>query len=150
MESIELEPFLEEVFIRWSGAAPRSWRLGDVAQGSVRADPERLRTALDALLDNAVKYSEANSVIELRAHWGGGGEVVIEVEDEGIGVPSDARSRIFARFGRADVARTRSAGGVGLGLAIVDAIASHHGGRCAVRSATNGSVFSLHLPADAA
>jgi two-component system, OmpR family, sensor kinase len=150
VESIELEPFLEEIFIRWSGVAPRSWRLGTVGHGCIRADPERLRTALDALLDNAVKYSDDNSVIELRAHWSAGDQVVIEVEDEGIGVPSEATSRIFARFGRVDVARTRSDGGVGLGLAIVDAIASRHGGRCVVRSGPSGSVFSLHLPANAA
>ncbi len=150
LESIELEPFLEEIFIRWSGVAPRGWRLGTVVDGSIRADPERLRTALDALLDNAVKYSDDDSVIELRAHWGGRGQVVIEVEDEGIGVPSEATSRIFARFGRVDVARTRSDGGVGLGLAIVDAIASRHGGRCVVRSEPSGSVFSLHLPSNAA
>ena len=46
-------------------------------------------------------------------------------------------------------ARTRSAGGVGLGLAIVDAIADHHGGHCSVQSGPHGSVFSLHLPASA-
>ncbi len=149
IESIELESFLEEVFIRWSGVAPRSWRLGAVVPDSVSADPERLRTALDALLDNAVKYSEDSSAIELSARWGDRGQVVIEVEDEGPGIPPEATSEIFARFGRADAARTRSAGGVGLGLAIVDAIASNHGGRCVVRSGPHGSVFSLHLPAEA-
>ena len=147
LETIELEVFLEDVFMRWSDVAPRSWRLGPVVSGSVQADPERLRTALDALLDNAVKYSEENSAIELRARWGGEGEVVVEVEDEGTGISRDAIGRIFARFGRADTARTRSAGGVGLGLAIVDAIADHHGGRCSVQSGPRGSVFSLHLPA---
>jgi signal transduction histidine kinase len=147
IESIELESFLEDVFMRWSEVAPRTWRLGPVVSGTVRADPERLRTALDALLDNAVKYSEDHSAIELRARWGTGGEVVIEVQDEGIGIPRDAMSRVFARFGRADTARTRSAGGVGLGLAIVEAIANHHGGRCEVQSGPGGSVLSLHLPA---
>lgn len=147
LETLELEVFLEDVFMRWSDVAPRSWRLGPVVRGTVRADPERLRTALDALLDNAVKYSEENSAIELRARWGGQSEVVIEVEDEGTGISRDAISRIFARFGRADTARTRSAGGVGLGLAIVEAIADHHGGRCLVQSGPHGSVFSLHLPA---
>ena len=117
-----------------------------MVSGTVRADPDRLRTALDALLDNAVKYSEEHSAIELRARWESDDQVVIEVEDEGIGVSREAIGRIFARFGRADSARTRSAGGVGLGLAIVDAIARHHGGRCSVRSGPHGSVFSLHLP----
>lgn len=146
LEQIELEPFLEDVFMRWSDVAARSWRLGPVVSGSVQADPERLRTALDALLDNAIKYSEEHSAIELRARWSGEGQVVIQVEDEGIGISRDAIGRVFARFGRADAARTRSAGGVGLGLAIVDAIAEHHGGHCSVQSGPHGSLFSLHLP----
>jgi signal transduction histidine kinase len=146
VEPIELEVFLEDVFMRWSDVAPRSWRLGPVVSGTVQADPERLRTALDALLDNAIKYSDEHSAIELRARWSGDSAVVIEVEDEGIGISREAIGRIFARFGRADAARTRSAGGVGLGLAIVEAIAEHHGGRCSVQSGPNGCVFSLHLP----
>jgi signal transduction histidine kinase len=150
LESIELESFLEDVFMRWSDIARRTWRLGPIVRGTLQADPDRLRTALDALLDNAVKYSEEHSVIEFRARWSGEREVVIEVEDEGIGIARDAIGRIFARFGRADTARTRSAGGVGLGLAIVEAIAGHHGGRCSVQSGPHGSVFSLHLPVAAA
>src|SRR5579863_935295 len=50
-EQIEIEPFLEDVFIRWCDVAPRTWRLGSVVSGTVQADPDRLRTALDALLD---------------------------------------------------------------------------------------------------
>ncbi len=66
--------------------------------------------------------------------------------DKGCGVPPEALTRIFERFARADAARTRSQGGVGLGLAIVDAIAKAHGGTCTVRAARNGSTFSLRLP----
>jgi signal transduction histidine kinase len=68
------------------------------------------------------------------------------VEDEGSGVQEDALARIFERFARADAARTRSTGGVGLGLAIVDAIAKAHGGRCTARNTGHGSVFGLQLP----
>jgi two-component system OmpR family sensor kinase len=71
---------------------------------------------------------------------------MIEVQDEGCGVPEEALRRIFDRFARADAARTRSAGGVGLGLAIVDAIAKGHGGHCTVTSTVRGSIFALHLP----
>ena len=141
----ELEPFLEDVFMRWSEVAPRAWRLGPLVAGRLTADAERIRAALDALIENAVKYSPTRSAIELRARREGPG-VIIEVEDQGCGIPLDALGRIFDRFGRADAARSRSAGGVGLGLAIVDAIAKAHGGHCGVSSNRSGSVFALYLP----
>jgi signal transduction histidine kinase len=144
---IDVEPFLEDVFMRWSEVAPRAWRLGPLVAGQIRVDPERLRAALDALLENAVKYTQDRDAIELRARPGAPGEVVIEVQDGGCGIPRDAVERIFDRFARADAARTRATGGVGLGLAIVDAIAKGHGGRCTVRSTQQGSTFALHLPA---
>ena len=143
---IELGPLLEEVFMRWSELAPRSWRLGPLVPGRLLVDAERLRAALDALLENAVKYSQPYAAIELRARRDGHELVSIEVEDEGCGVPEQALARIFDRFGRADSARTRSAGGVGLGLAIVDAIAKAHGGSCTVTSTEEGSIFALRLP----
>ena len=145
LEDIDLEAFLEDVFMRWSEVAPRAWRLTVGAAGTLRADPARLRAALDALLENAVKYTEPHAAIELCSRAGEPGEIVIEVRDEGCGVPSSALERIFDRFARADAARTRSTGGVGLGLAIVDAIAKGHGGRCTVTSPGTGSAFALRL-----
>ena len=150
-EQIELEPFLEDVFVRWSEVAPRVWRLGPMAVGRLHADPEALRIALDALLENAVKYTEDGDTIELQAH-STGAEVSISVADSGRGIAPEALGRIFDRFARADAARTRSQGGVGLGLAIVDAIAKAHGGRCTVIA--NGAdaeadaitTFTLELP----
>jgi signal transduction histidine kinase len=142
---VDVEHFLEDVFMRWSEVAPRVWRLGELADGTVRADPEALRIALDALLENAVKYTDRPDAIELSAE-ARGGELVIEVTDEGRGVPAEALGRIFHRFARADAARSRTKGGVGLGLAIVDAIAKGHGGRCAVTTSPEGSTFSLRLP----
>jgi signal transduction histidine kinase len=148
-EAVELEPFLEDVFMRWSEVAPRLWRLGAMPVGSLHADPEALRIALDALLENAVKYTEDGDAIELGAQTAGG-EVSIVVSDSGRGIAPDALERIFDRFARADAARTRSQGGVGLGLAIVDAIAKAHGGRCTVvaNEADAGVVtaFTLRLP----
>jgi signal transduction histidine kinase len=145
-DEIELEPLLEDVFMRWSEVAPRAWRLGELTPGRLLGDSERLRAAMDALLENAVKYTEPHAAIELRARRDGRGRVVIEVEDDGCGVPEEALQRIFDRFARADPARTRSAGGVGLGLAIVDAIAKAHGGGCTVTSTRHGSIFALRLP----
>lgn len=146
MTEIELEPLLEDVFMRWAEIAPRSWHLGTLVPGRLRADADRLRAALDALIENAVKYSAPGSRIELRTRRAGSHIVAIEVQDEGCGVPEAALGQIFDRFARADPARSRSAGGVGLGLAIVDAIAKAHDGTCTVTSTVSGSVFSLRLP----
>ena len=150
LEGVEVEPFLEDVFMRWSEVAPRAWRLGPLAPGTLLVDPDRLRAALDALVENAIKYTRKNDAIELRAVRDGPERLRIEVEDEGCGVHEDALARIFDRFARADAARTRSAGGVGLGLAIVDAIAKAHGGCCTVENTGDGSIFALQLPAFAA
>ncbi len=145
-EEIELESFLEEVFMRWSEVAPRAWRLGPVPSGLLNADPEALREALDALLENAVKHTEPSAEIELRARPNGR-EVVIEVADEGEGISSDVLAHIFDRFARADSARSRDRGGAGLGLAIVETIVKAHGGRCYARSSEAGSVFGIAFPA---
>jgi signal transduction histidine kinase len=144
-EQVDLEPYLEDVFMRWSEVAPRSWKLGPLAAGILTVDPEGLRAALDALLENAVKYTDRGESIELRSR-ASGGSVILEVADSGEGVPPEALTHIFDRFARADAARTRAHGGVGLGLAIVDAIAKAHGGRCTLRNASTGATFALRFP----
>jgi len=148
LRDVEIDRFLEDVFMRWSEVAPRAWRLDLDVAGIVRVDPEALRSALDALLENAVKYTEPRAGIALRGH-AVGGEIVIAVADEGAGVPDEALGSIFDRFARADDARTRAQGGVGLGLAIVAAIARAHGGRCTVDCRNGQTVFSLALPVGA-
>jgi signal transduction histidine kinase len=145
MAVVELEPFCEDLLLRWSEVAPRAWRVDALGAGAVVADADALRIALDALLENAVKYTSQSGSIEVRAR-GDGDEAVIEVADDGCGIPEDARAHIFERFARADPARSRADGGVGLGLAIVDTIARAHGGRCEAHSDDDGTVVSLHLP----
>jgi signal transduction histidine kinase len=145
MGAVELSALLEDVVMRWSDVAPRVWRVGELADGTLQADPDALRCALDALVENAVQHTEPTAVIEVRSR-ASGGEVSIEVADEGSGIPDQAVERIFARFARADAARSRGDGGVGLGLAIVEAIARAHGGRCTVSTSASGSVFTLVLP----
>jgi len=145
LEAVDLELYLEDVFLRWSEVAPRAWNLGPLVAGKLAVDPEGLRAALDALLENAVKYTENGDSIELSSR-ASAGDVIIEVADGGEGVPEGALAQIFERFARADAARTRAKGGVGLGLAIVDAIAKAHGGRCTVRNSRHGATFSLRLP----
>ncbi len=145
LSELEIESFLEDVLVRWSGTVPRSWRLGNLVPGTLRADPEALRIALDALLENAVKYTEPADGIVLSAR-SGGGEILIEVADEGQGLPPGASERIFDRFARADVARSRAQGGAGLGLAIVEAIVKAHGGSCGAADSGAGAIFTLRFP----
>jgi len=142
---IEADSFLEEVFVRWTEVAPRAWRLGPLVAGRVRADVEALRVALDALLENAVKYTEPHDSIEVSSRVLDFG-LVIEIADTGTGVAPDALDRIFDRFARGDDVRSRTTGGVGLGLAIVDAVAKAHGGSCTVTPRRKGTVFALRLP----
>jgi signal transduction histidine kinase len=142
---IEVEPFLEDVLVRWSGVVPRSWRLGELAPGTVRADPDALRIALDALLENAVKYTNPPDAITLAAR-SSNGSLLIEVADEGQGLPPGVDERIFERFARADSARSRAQGGAGLGLAIVDAIVRAHGGDCSAMNGRDGAVFTIRFP----
>ena len=144
-EELDLEPFLEDVFMRWSEIAPRVWRLGPLADGQLTADPEGVREALDALLENAIAHTGPSDRIELGSRVESG-QVVIEVTDEGCGIDQEELERIFERFARVDVARSRAHGGAGLGLAIVDTIIKAHGGRCAVESSAAGTRFSLWFP----
>jgi signal transduction histidine kinase len=145
-EEVDVEAFLSDIFIRWSGVAPRAWRLDVDLDGRLLADAEALRNAIDALLENAVKYTDPGDTVKLAAYGDGGGGIVIEVSDSGLGVPPDALPYIFDRWTRADGARTRQRGGAGLGLAIVVAVARAHGGRCSVESLPRGTAFRLHLP----
>ena len=146
LEELDVEQFLEDVFLRWSEIGPRRiWRLGPVAAGAIVADADAVRIALDALIENAIEHTPPEGTIEINACQQGE-FAVIEVRDDGHGIPEAALVRIFERFARADPARTRTAGGVGLGLSIVDAIVKAHGGNCTVRSDQAGTVFSLYLP----
>jgi signal transduction histidine kinase len=140
---IDPELFLEDVLLRWSETAERSWRLGPVPGGTLRADPDALRIALDALLENAVKYTEPGDSIELQARTDDGA-LVIEVADTGPGVPLDAAQSIFKRSSRTGDDNDRA--GLGIGLAIVDAIARAHGGTCTLEPSPRGSTFALRLP----
>jgi two-component system phosphate regulon sensor histidine kinase PhoR len=105
-----------------------------------------LEQAVVNLIDNAIKYSDAGSTVEIDAA-GRNGEIVIEVRDQGCGIAREHLPRLFERFYRADKARSRKLGGTGLGLAIVKHIAQAHGGRVTVDSAPGkGSTFGIHLP----
>jgi two-component system sensor histidine kinase SenX3 len=112
----------------------------------VLADEAQLLSALTNLLDNAVKYSDAGSIVHVEATELEG-DVVISVRDEGVGIPTRDLERIFERFYRVDRARSRQTGGTGLGLAIVRHVAANHGGNVTVESREGeGATFVLRLP----
>jgi len=112
----------------------------------VRGDAERLGQALLNLIHNAVKFSEPGDQVTVRV-LPGSDTVVVEVVDEGAGIPRADVDRVFERFYKVDRARQRGAGGTGLGLAIVRHVAEAHGGRVTVISEEGvGSTFSVEIP----
>ncbi|MGZ3415110.1 MAG: sensor histidine kinase, partial [Isosphaeraceae bacterium] len=112
----------------------------------VDGDTERLGQVLTNLLSNASKFSEEGGTISVRAR-AEGPELVVSVQDHGIGIAIDARPHLFERFYQVDDSRTRWQGGAGLGLYISRQIVEAHGGRIWVDSnAGEGSTFSFAIP----
>jgi two-component system sensor histidine kinase SenX3 len=112
----------------------------------VVCDPRQLRSAIVNLIDNAIKYSGPDEVVEVGARLEGE-RVAFTVRDHGIGIPTRDLERIFERFYRVDRARSRETGGTGLGLAIVRHVAQAHGGEVTVQSLEGeGSTFTLSVP----
>ena len=119
-------------------------RNGEDLQANV--DATLLEQAILNLLDNAIKYSEDGSRVEIRAA-NRDGLIAIHVRDYGCGIAKRNLSRLFERFYRVDKARSRQLGGTGLGLAIVKHIVQAHEGEVAVESRLGeGSTFSIYLP----
>jgi two-component system phosphate regulon sensor histidine kinase PhoR len=105
-----------------------------------------LEQALVNLLDNAITYSNPESSVWVNIRQEDD-RLVIDVRDQGVGIPYDHLDRIFERFYRVDKARSRERGGTGLGLAIVKHIAQVHGGQVSVMSTVGqGSTFTLRIP----
>lgn len=112
----------------------------------VRGDAGALRRLFLILIDNALKYTPASGEVSVSLR-SNGAVATGEVRDNGIGIAADDLPHIFERFYRADKARSREMGGVGLGLAIAKWIADAHNARIEVESApAHGSVFRVHIP----
>ncbi len=117
----------------------------DVVPVTVSGSGPDLRLAIRNLLDNARRYAAGGRVVVGVRPFEG--EAVLEVADDGVGIPSRDLPRLFERFYRLDVARSRHTGGTGLGLAIVKHVAERHGGRVEVESELGaGSTFRLVVP----
>jgi heavy metal sensor kinase len=112
----------------------------------VNADRTILRQALVNLIDNAVKFSPERGIIHVRV-LENGADAIVEVQDNGPGIPFEHRGRIFERFYRVDRARARHEGGTGLGLSIVEWAVTVHRGTVEVDcESAPGSTFRIHLP----
>lgn len=112
----------------------------------VNGDEGRLQQLFNNLLENCARYSQADGVVRVGCR-NTGGEVLIEIEDSGPGVPADILPRIFERFVRAEASRNRSHGGAGLGLAICANIVQAHGGTITASAAPlGGLLISIRLP----
>ncbi|MHB8507657.1 MAG: sensor histidine kinase [Candidatus Dormibacteria bacterium] len=113
----------------------------------VRGDGGRLRQVFDNLLANVRIHTPSETPASVRL-WGSDGQVIVEVADSGPGMPEQQADHAFERFYRADGSRSRDSGGAGLGLAIVSAIVTAHGGRVSLRTAPGeGAAFTVSLPA---
>jgi two-component system, OmpR family, phosphate regulon sensor histidine kinase PhoR len=130
-------------------AAEKDIRISVNLQDSVpdiAADRRRLAEVLQNLLDNAIQYTPAGGQIMVSASTDND-EVTFTVSDTGIGIPRVDQPRIFERFYRVDVARSREVGGTGLGLSIAKHLVDAHGGRIWVESEVGqGSQFHFTVP----
>jgi two-component system OmpR family sensor kinase len=146
-EPVALDQLTMETIRRWRPTADRRWQLGQLDQAVVQADRERLRLAVDALLENAVQHTGPGDMIRLSvARAENPGFVRLIVEDGGSGIAAAELASVFERFATGSGTGMRR--GTGLGLALVRAVARGHGGEVRVRStAGEGSTFELVLPA---
>ncbi|MGW4203936.1 sensor histidine kinase [Streptomyces sp. NPDC004726] len=133
----------EEVDRRTGGRVPVT--LDTAGEAEVTGSRGQLGRVLGNLLDNAQRHARTSVVVSVRRE---GDRAVLTVADDGDGVPEPERERIFERFVRLDDARSRDAGGAGLGLSIARDVAERHGGGLTVGGApgTGGALFELRLP----
>ncbi|ODS35980.1 hypothetical protein BEH94_06955 [Candidatus Altiarchaeales archaeon WOR_SM1_SCG] len=114
----------------------------------INADPERLTQALSNLVENAIKFTDKGGVTISAEKQKN--EILVKVEDTGIGIAKKSRDKLFTKFFQADMSPSRRVQGTGLGLVICKEIIESHGGkvRVEIKGLGKGSVFSFTLPAD--
>ncbi|MDT5270258.1 MAG: two-component system, OmpR family, sensor histidine kinase CpxA [Acidobacteriota bacterium] len=124
--------------------------VGECDPCKTKGTPQLLRSAIENVVRNAVRYTPEGSAVKISLrclHVAGTGEAVINVRDEGAGVPEELLKDIFRPFYRMDDSRTRETGGAGLGLAITERAVRLHGGTVKAENLTGGGfVVELRLP----
>jgi signal transduction histidine kinase len=141
---VDLDDILLEEAQRLRGTTGLRIRTGGVSAGRVSGDSGQLEKLVRNVTENAARH--ARSIVELSLTEADG-EVLLRVDDDGMGIPPPERERVFERFVRLDEARGRDSGGSGLGLAIVAEIAAAHGGSVvALEGSLGGLRIEAHLP----
>ncbi len=146
-ERVELDTLLLEVYRQMRPMTEGvEIGIGEEDQAIVMGDADRLKQLLLNLVDNARKYTPRGGKVTLSLGCADGW-ARLSVADTGIGIPAQDLPHIFERFYRVDKARSRAAGGSGLGLSIAQWIAQAHGGKIDVQSAPGqGTIFTVRLP----
>lgn len=121
----------------------------DIQEGIVlKADPDAIKQAIINLISNAIKYSQDIKEISIRL-WKENNEIIIEVEDKGVGIPENQIDKIFNKYHRLEPDNVIDSSGTGLGLTVTKNIVEAHNGKIIVKSNINhGSTFSIILKAD--
>jgi signal transduction histidine kinase/ActR/RegA family two-component response regulator len=151
VQTVELTPLLQAAIESLRpGAEAKTIRIEHVLDplaGPVKGDPARLQQIFCNLLSNAVKFTPKGGKIQVHLERIDS-HIEISVSDNGQGIAPEFLSSVFDRFSQADGSRTRSYGGLGLGLAIVRHLVELHGGEVWATSpgVGKGSTFSVHLP----
>jgi signal transduction histidine kinase len=141
---VQLAPLAGDLLRRWE-PIPRRWLAGRIDDATVLADEDRLTLALDAIVDNAVRFTGDGDQIEISVACDDGA-AAITITDTGPGIPDEQLGWVFDKFARADTSR-RTTPNFGLGLPIVRATAEAHGGQVtAGRSPSGGTAVTFTLP----
>ena len=141
---LRLTDVLDDALRRWD-PVPRQWLAGQRDDATVLADPDRLVIALDAIVDNAVRFTRENNQIQLSVHREGR-QAGITIADSGPGIPGGELGSVFDRFSTASPHRDTTRN-FGLGLSIVCAIAEAHAGHAsAAPGPLGGAAITLWLP----
>ncbi|HPD54620.1 MAG TPA: ATP-binding protein, partial [Bacteroidia bacterium] len=146
-EELNLSAFIRLLLQKLPGANQRNRIDGQIEDGiSIFADRNAISVLFSNLLENAIKYSPADSTIRITLVKDRG-QARLQFIDEGIGVPAAEKKNIFRKFYRIGKEETRKTKGTGLGLYIVKYIIDEHGGDITVADNTpKGSIFDVHLP----
>ena len=148
---VELRGLTEDLLAKCSGLGDRAWTLDAAAEGTVEVDAQRLTQAVLQLADNAVRHSGRGEEVAVGTSYDGS-RLRLWVRDRGPGLAPEDRTRVFARFARADHDQVGEHEGFGLGLSIVGAIAEAHGGSARWEDPVRdglppGSRFVVDVPA---